>query len=661
MKKDTDIFQELLSLEAALASAQIIDEKSLEEDAEEPVFDEYYEGEVFEHYSNLFDAELEVSEKQDASFEECCDETEIKDGEIEQKVLPCWEGYVQLGMKKGKNGKMVPNCVPVEKKSALKDPDGGLTAAGRKFFNRTQGANLKPGVKGAADTPEKMRRKGSFLTRFFTNPSGPMVDEKGRATRLALSASAWGERVPKNNEDAAALAEKGRKLLDGYENTKKKDDLEGIEEKAGLGPSIGAASGTPGSESNDGIDHDGDGMIFDGTDKETRAPYKRQSNSGYEKNRRSYVRQQLTRQGVSMNANVQDRSQKERNARARARAAFDTQTRATGARAQADIGRATTDASRSRRNEAAAGRLQQQANRSSAVDRKPADRYQEPARLVRPGDGVQKTPKPSPKSPSATRPGADRSEPRTSPSATRPGADRSEPKPSDRKPADRYPEPARPVRPGDGVQNRQKPSPKSPSATRPGADRSEPRTSPSATRPGADRSEPKPSDRKPADRYPEAPRGVRPGDGIQNRTKPGAKTPSSSSMGADRTDGQAAQRSRTENTTGGDQPVRVGMKPRRTNPSSSDRTSRVQAQEQNSFADKQPGRYKAEADYDYNRRHTLPVLRQPKDESRKQRQSRIDAGNPVRKITIGKPNSRSTERNIEKFNRPQGEYRARPA
>lgn len=619
MKKDTDIFEELLSLEAALTSAQIIDEKSLEEDAEEPVFDEYYEGEVFEHYSNLFDAELEVSEKQDASFEECCDETEIKDGKIEQKVLPCWEGYVQLGMKKGKNGKMVPNCVPVEKKSALKDPDGGLTAAGRKFFNRTQGANLKPGVKGAADTPEKMRRKGSFLTRFFTNPSGPMVDEKGRATRLALSASAWGERVPKNNEDASALAEKGRNLLDRYKNTKKKDDLEGIEEKAGLGPSIGAASGTPGSESNDGVDHDGDGMIFDGTDKETRAPYKRQSNSGYEKNRRSYVRQQLTRQGVAMNANVQDRSQKERTARAKARAAFDTQTRAAGATAQAGIGRATTDASRSRRNEAAAGRLQQQANRSSAVDRKPADRYQEPARPVRPGDGVQNTPKPSPKSPSATRPGADRSEPRTSPSATRPGADRSEPKASDR---------------------------------------------------------------KPADRYPEAPRGVRPGDGVQNRTKPGAKTPSSSSMGADRTDGQAAQRSRTGNTTGGDQPVRVGvgqnpvrsgnstggdqpvrvgMQGRRTNPSSSDRTSRVQAQEQNSFADKQPGRYKAEADSNYNRRRTLPALRQPKDESRKQRQSRIDAGNPVRKITIGKPNSRSTERNIEKFNRPQGEYGARPA
>ena len=69
-------------------------------------------------------------------------------------------------------------------------------------------------------TPEKMRRKGSFLTRFFTNPSGPMVNEKGEPTRLALSANAWGEPVPKNMEDAKALAAKGRRLLERYENTK---------------------------------------------------------------------------------------------------------------------------------------------------------------------------------------------------------------------------------------------------------------------------------------------------------------------------------------------------------------------------------------------------------------------------------------------------------
>lgn len=143
------------------------------------------------------------------------------------KVGPCWPGYKQVGMKKGKNGNMVPNCVPAdsaEEKSSLRDPDGGLTAAGRAHFKKTQGSNLKPGVKGPADTPQKMRRKGSFLTRFFTNPSGPMKDESGKPTRLALSATAWGEPVPKNTEDAAKLAAKGRRLLDKYSNTQKKLD-----------------------------------------------------------------------------------------------------------------------------------------------------------------------------------------------------------------------------------------------------------------------------------------------------------------------------------------------------------------------------------------------------------------------------------------------------
>lgn len=115
----------------------------------------------------------------------------------------------------------------LEKQSKYKDPKGGLTAAGRRHFKQTEGANLKPGVKGPANTPEKMRRKGSFLTRFFTNPSGPMKDEKGRPTRLALSAAAWGEPVPQNAQDAAALAAKGRRLLERYANVKKKsvDDI----------------------------------------------------------------------------------------------------------------------------------------------------------------------------------------------------------------------------------------------------------------------------------------------------------------------------------------------------------------------------------------------------------------------------------------------------
>lgn len=99
--------------------------------------------------------------------------------------------------------------------TAGRDPKGGLTAAGRAFFNERDGSHLKPGVTGKADTPEKMKRKGSFLTRHFTNPRGPMVKDE-EPTRLALSAHAWGEPVPKDEAEAKGLAAKGRKLLEQF-------------------------------------------------------------------------------------------------------------------------------------------------------------------------------------------------------------------------------------------------------------------------------------------------------------------------------------------------------------------------------------------------------------------------------------------------------------
>ncbi len=79
---------------------------------------------------------------------------------------------------------------------------------------------MKPGVKGPADTPEKMRRKGSFLRRHFAHLRGPLVDEHGEATRLALSAHAWGEPVPKTKAAAAKLAAKGTQLLARYAKAK---------------------------------------------------------------------------------------------------------------------------------------------------------------------------------------------------------------------------------------------------------------------------------------------------------------------------------------------------------------------------------------------------------------------------------------------------------
>jgi hypothetical protein len=95
----------------------------------------------------------------------------------------CWKGYVANGMK-NKNGKKVPNCVPVkeeitqlDEKSAAwqrkegKDPEGGLNRKGVESYRRenpgsklktavtTEPSKLKPGSKSA-------KRRKSFCARM---------------------------------------------------------------------------------------------------------------------------------------------------------------------------------------------------------------------------------------------------------------------------------------------------------------------------------------------------------------------------------------------------------------------------------------------------------------------------------------------------------------
>jgi hypothetical protein len=104
-----------------------------------------------------------------------------------------------------------------------KDPRGGLTAAGRKAFARKQGAHLKPGVtkKDSEMTPQEMRRKGSWAVRFYGRAKlPPLLDAKGRPTRHALSAHAWGEPVPKTVAAARRIAAKGERLLARYRRVK---------------------------------------------------------------------------------------------------------------------------------------------------------------------------------------------------------------------------------------------------------------------------------------------------------------------------------------------------------------------------------------------------------------------------------------------------------
>ena len=82
---------------------------------------------------------------------------------------------------------------PAWQRKEGQNPKGGLNAKGRASYK----GNLKPPVKKGDNL-----RRASFLARMG-NAKGPMKDEKGRPTRLALALRAWGA---SSKEDARAKA-----------------------------------------------------------------------------------------------------------------------------------------------------------------------------------------------------------------------------------------------------------------------------------------------------------------------------------------------------------------------------------------------------------------------------------------------------------------------
>ena len=72
-----------------------------------------------------------------------------------------------------------------------KSRKGGLTAKGRKKYNRATGSNLQaPVTKKKNLTPKEKARRKSFCARMSGMP-GPLKDKKGRPTRKALALKRW--------------------------------------------------------------------------------------------------------------------------------------------------------------------------------------------------------------------------------------------------------------------------------------------------------------------------------------------------------------------------------------------------------------------------------------------------------------------------------------
>jgi hypothetical protein len=86
------------------------------------------------------------------------------------------------------------------------NPKGGLNKAGREYFKRTEGADLKPPLKSGDSG-----RRASFLARMGNMP-GAERKPNGEPTRLLLSLQAWGASSKADAKaKAAAISARNKK------------------------------------------------------------------------------------------------------------------------------------------------------------------------------------------------------------------------------------------------------------------------------------------------------------------------------------------------------------------------------------------------------------------------------------------------------------------
>jgi hypothetical protein len=144
----------------------------------------------------------------DVTCEECpqCQAGEMKSDCCTNvnKKAPCWDGYVQRGMKPGNGGRMVPNCVPAAKADDLWEdddtvvydtdsvekaegysPPAGARAAARKAIRfkeqgKAKGAGTSVGWTRAGQLARGESLSLSTVKRMYSYFSRHEVDKKGK-------------------------------------------------------------------------------------------------------------------------------------------------------------------------------------------------------------------------------------------------------------------------------------------------------------------------------------------------------------------------------------------------------------------------------------------------------------------------------------------------
>jgi hypothetical protein len=87
------------------------------------------------------------------------DDEDDEDKEKVRKKAPCWDGYVQRGMKPGENGRMVPNCVPVAKSNDFFE-DNDDVVYDYETVSKAEGYSPPEGARSAARRAIKLKEQG---------------------------------------------------------------------------------------------------------------------------------------------------------------------------------------------------------------------------------------------------------------------------------------------------------------------------------------------------------------------------------------------------------------------------------------------------------------------------------------------------------------------
>ena len=101
------------------------------------------------------------------------------------KKAPCWDGYVQRGMKPGDNGKPVPNCVPAAKADDLFEDDDTVEYD-TDTVSKAEGYSPPAGARSAARKAIKFKEDGK-ATGAGTAVGWTRAGQLARGESLSLS------------------------------------------------------------------------------------------------------------------------------------------------------------------------------------------------------------------------------------------------------------------------------------------------------------------------------------------------------------------------------------------------------------------------------------------------------------------------------------------